>query len=261
VSKAIDWLRSHGSARASSKVAGRETTEGLVGICLSPDNSTNATASLVKIAAETDFASRNQSFGSVVESIAKTILRSGESDVEKVPSMTTEENKTVKETLDELILAIRENLSLKECTLLETKKEGSAFVGYVHGKAPGATRAGTSAAVVELWSSRSDKEDLDKVGKALAMHVVAAKPEYLSIEDVPKEIVEKEKSILMEQVADSGKPANILEKMINGKMRKFYQEICLLEQSHMLEEGNPVVSKFLKGKGIEILSFKSISVK
>jgi len=123
----------------------------------------------------------------------------------------------------------------------------SVLTGYVHGRIPGSDCAGTSAAVVEIAkvddSSKATREEMVDAGKKLAMHVVAAKPTYLNPDAVPADVLEKEKAILMEQMADSGKPADILEKIVTGRMRKFYEGVCSTDQAHMVEEGNPKVSK------------------
>mmetsp|Transcript_18132 Transcript_18132/g.36512 ORF Transcript_18132/g.36512 Transcript_18132/m.36512 type:complete len:360 (+) Transcript_18132:90-1169(+) len=267
LAKAAEWLRKHGSAKAASKLTGREASEGLVGLLTSRDGTS---ASIVRVASETDFASRSDAFGKLVEDVANAALSldtDGEIDVEAdlLPASTRSNAATVKDALDEAILAIRENLQISEANRV-TAAAGSETVlaDYVHGKIPGSTCAGTSAALVEIVktddNSKTTQDEMKEVGKKLAMHVVAAKPTYLSPDEVPSDVLDKEKAILMEQMADSGKPADILEKIVTGRLRKFYEGVCLTDQPHMVEEGNPKVSKTLAEKGLEVKSFQYKSI-
>jgi len=269
LTKAADWLRKHGSAKASSKVSGREASEGMVGVTVSPDG---RSASIVRVASETDFASRSDAFGRLVEDVAVAAMNLGggdgpvDVDGALLPA-SVEGGGTVKDALDEAILAIRENLQISEAISLSSSSspsDDSVLVGYVHGRLPGSDCAGTAAAVVEIGragdGSTATDEDMRDAGKKLAMHVVAAKPEYLSPDTVPEDAVEKEKAVLMEQVADSGKPPEIVDKMMTGRMRKYYEGVCLTEQPHMVEEGSPKVSKVLGKMGMEVRRFEKTSV-
>ena len=274
--KAADWLRKNGSAKAASKLAGREASEGMVGVAFA---SASDKASIVRVASETDFASRSQTFTTLVETVANACLsidtttnnnNNGSDLMATVTSAGEDGNgnssKTVKDAMDDAILAIRENLSIASAETLVASSDQSVIAGYVHGKVFNQSNAGTAAAIVELVPSSSNKnkikctlskDEIEAIGKKLAMHIVAAKPAYLVPEDVPVEEVEKEKEILMEQMAGSGKPAEILEKIVDGRMRKYYEGVCLAEQAHMLEEGNPKVSKALSQVGLELVAFKS----
>jgi elongation factor Ts len=172
-------------------------------------------------------------------------------------------DRTIKDAMDDAILSIRENLQIVNVEKIVAKDSDSVLAGYVHGKVFQESNAGTAAALVELKKSSTkgkscalSRDEMEQVGKRLAMHIVAAKPVYLAPEDVPEAEIEKERQILMEQMADSGKPADILEKIVNGRMRKYYEEVCLLEQSHMLEEGNPKVSKLLAQLGLDLVTYK-----
>ena len=268
VDKAAEWLRKHGSAKALSKVGDREASEGLVGLLLAPDG---RSAALVRVASETDFASRSEAFGKLVEDVAEATLGlegdNGDVDIEGTLLSANTGTGTVGDAMDEAILAIRENLKISEASRMVSKDDGddAIFVGYVHRRVPGSTCAGASAALVEIGkadaNSDATRERIEEAGKKLAMHVVASKPMHLTPADVPEELVQKEKDILMEQMADSGKPPEILEKIINGRLGKFYEGICLTEQPHMVEEKSPKVSKALGKIGLEVRSFlhKSIS--
>lgn len=193
----VDWLREHGVAKASSKLKGREAAEGLIGVKIAEDG---ASASLVKVSSETDFASRSPAFVSLVSTAVDAALGSNGGDAAGVLDTATL-GPSVKEALDEAILAIRENMSVSRAMKFASL-EGK-YVGYIHGRIDGSEVAGTSAAIVHV-APNSDKEVpgdvMEQVGKKLAMHVVAAKPLYLSPEDVPEEEVEKERTILMQQV-------------------------------------------------------------
>lgn len=267
--KAIEWLRKNGTAKAASKLVGREASEGMVGIACQDQG---LAASIVKVSSETDFASRSKDFTSLVEIVANGALSCPSDAVEDLIKVSVKVNgedsddgndRTIKDAMDDAILSIRENLQIVNVEKIVAKDSDSVLAGYVHGKVFQESNAGTAAALVELKKSSTkgkscalSRDEMEQVGKRLAMHIVAAKPVYLAPEDVPEAEIEKERQILMEQMADSGKPADILEKIVNGRMRKYYEEVCLLEQSHMLEEGNPKVSKLLAQLGLDLVTYK-----
>ena len=258
IQKATEWLRKHGSAKMSSKLAGRDASEGLVGISINGDGSL---ASIVRVSSETDFASRSPDFSDLVETVAGATLGMGKSGDIPVDELKGASN--VQESLDNAIVAIRENLQIASASVIAASKPNSVVTGYVHGKIFNDKSVGTAAAIVELApidDTGKTKEEMIDVGKKLGMHIVAANPEYMSPDDVPSDAINKEKDILMEQMADSGKPPEILEKIVNGRLGKFYQGVCLLEQGHMLEEGNPKVSKHLKSLGLELVNYENISI-
>jgi elongation factor Ts len=262
IEEAMDWLRQHGAAKASAKAQGREAAEGLVGLRVAGDGSA---AAIIRISSETDFASRSAAFVNLVtHAVDATLAQTNvQGIVEQDVLLSSEYNgKSVKDALDEAVVAIRENLGVSSAMRLGSDQ--GRFVGYVHGRVEGSPVVGTAASVVHVvGKNKSDVPDevLKDAGKKLAMHVVAAKPQYLTPDDVPEDVIAKEKDILMQQMADSGKPADILEKIVDGRMRKFYEGVCLTEQPHMVEEKNPKVSKVLDTLGIQVTQFelKSIS--
>ena len=200
IREAIDWLRKHGAAKASSKLAGREAVEGLVGIKV---NELGTHAAIVKVASETDFAGRSAAFVQLVTLVAEATMESNTKGLldESQRLAASFQNKTVKEAMDEAIVAIRENISVSYAHSL-TATEG-IWVGYVHGRVDTSDVAGTAAALVHI----TPKEGMDisnqilmDAGKKLAMHIVAAKPLYMNPIDVPQEDVDKEKEILRAQV-------------------------------------------------------------
>uniref|UniRef100_A0A7S3PVG0 Elongation factor Ts, mitochondrial n=1 Tax=Chaetoceros debilis TaxID=122233 RepID=A0A7S3PVG0_9STRA len=250
--KATEWLRKNGQSKAASKVAGREASEGMVGIAFSSNE-----ASIVRVSSETDFASRSSDFTKLVGVVADGALVND--SVDGIFDVKINDEKTIKDVFDDAILSIRENLQIASAEKIVASSPNSILAGYVHGKVSKEDEAGTSAAIVELVNNDSKLSDYEiiEIGKKLAMHIVAAKPTYLDPEDVPCDIIEKEKQLLLEQMDDSGKPANILERIVTGRMRKYYEGVCLTEQDHMLEEGNPKVSKFLGDHGLKLEAFKS----
>ncbi|EJK49456.1 hypothetical protein THAOC_31668 [Thalassiosira oceanica] len=266
VQKAKEWLRKHGSAKASSKVAGREANEGLVGIQISNAGDGGQVASLVKVASETDFASRSDVFSTFVQEVANAAAAVDRvdalPDVAKfVDESQNAEGKRLTELLNDAILSIRENLQVESIHVLKTSSTKSVLAGYVHGRASPDVSCGSSAALVELEAATDEgRGEAGDAAKKLAMHVVAAKPQYLNPESVPEDVISKEKAILMEKMQGTNKPPEILEKIITGQLRKFYEGICLTEQSHLIEEGNPKVSKVLEGLGLEAKNYKLLAM-
>jgi len=284
--KANEWLRKNGSAKAASKLAGRDASEGLVGIAIS-----EGVGAIVRVSSETDFASRSPVFSSLVQTVADgAIILSRRSrhrsssnddvspsssssvvdvmDVEDLLATTLvggDDTESVKDVLDDAVLAIRENLQIANVTAIVPGRSDAVLAGYVHGKVgDGTTLAGTAAAIVELVPTNSKKtssrsvEDIQEIGRKLAMHIVAAKPTYLSPDQIPDTVLEKEREILLEQMGtDSGKTKDILDKIVSGRMRKFYEQVCLMEQAHMVEDGNPKISKLMKTLGLEVVQFES----
>ena len=254
---AMDWLRQHGAAKAATKVQGNETTEGLVGLCIADTtNDKKQTAALVQVAAETDFAGRSETFVQLVQNVAQAVLQQ--------PEETTDDNNaTIQTLLDEAIVAIRENLAVPHTTHWSVDPSASKLVGYIHNRVPGSD-AGSAAALVQVAAASNantvDDATLEAVGKKLAMHIVAARPQYLTPDEVPDDVVQKETDVLTAQIQDSGKPAEIVEKIVQGRLQKFYQSICLTEQAHMIEESNPKVAKVLQDSGVVVERFACYSI-
>jgi elongation factor Ts len=197
VQDAMDWLRQHGAAKAAQKVSGRDAEEGLVACVVSPDGKS---AALIKVSSETDFAGKSQAFVDFVQHVARATLGSEENgnlDVDKVLALQAS-SKSVKTALEEAIVAIRENLGVSSAIKLTT--DDGMLVSYVHGKVSEDVAAGSSAAIVELVGTTADHQLLSEAGRKLAMHIVAAKPTYLNIDDIPQQILDKERVILQSQV-------------------------------------------------------------
>ena len=262
VDAALDWLRAHGAAKVSSKVGDREAREGLVGLSVSPDSQT---AAMVYVASETDFAGRSETFVDLVTHCAEaahaSAAKKGDATVEDI--LKAEHNsKTVEAAISEAMIAIRENLSLASATTFQAV-DGGVVVGYVHGRIL-PSQAGSAAAVVDLApldaNTSVKKDKMIETGKMLAMHIVAAKPQFMVPADVPQELVDAETEILMQQTSGTNKPPEIVEKIVQGRLRKYYESICLTEQAHMIEEDNPKIGKYLKGLGLRLNRFSLVSV-
>ena len=232
---ALDWLRTKGLAKAAKK-SGRTAAEGLVAVAVSDDAKS---AVVVEVNAETDFVSRNEQFQQAVQKIADAALNSDVETVEDLNNLEVE-GKKVSDILTDLIATIGENMQLRR--LERVSVENGAVAHYVHNAVIG--DMGRIGVILGLKSDApSDK--LKEIGKKLAMHVAAAKPEYRTPEDVPEERVERERNVLKEQAADSGKPAEIIDKMVEGRIRKFFEEICLLNQTFVID-GENSVAKFIE---------------
>jgi elongation factor Ts len=225
---AIDWLRAKGLSKAAKK-ADRVAAEGLIGVA----SAANAGA-VVEVNSETDFVARNPDFQSVVAEIAKLGLKAG-GDVAKLGAETYPgKGVTVSHQVKELAGTIGENISLRRTAAL-TVKDG-VVATYVHNQAtPGMGKIGVLVAL----ESTGDKTKLNEIGRQIAMHIAATNPLALKDEEVDPEVVERERAVLTEQAKESGKPANVIEKMIEGRIKKFYQEVVLLKQGFVI---NPDVT-------------------
>jgi elongation factor Ts len=219
---AFDWLRKKGLAAAAKK-AGRVAAEGLIGLAVE-----GTRGALVEVNAETDFVARNEQFQGFVSRVAKLAL--GVDSIEALAAAPFGEGKTVAETLTQLISTIGENMSLRRMAKLSVSK--GAVVGYVHNaQAPGLGKIG----VLVGLESAGEGAKLGAFGKQLAMHVAAANPQALSIAAVDPAALERERGVLAEQARTSGKPEEIIAKMVEGRLRKYYEEVVLLEQVYVID--------------------------
>ena len=224
VEEAVDWLRKNGLSKAAKK-SGRVAAEGLIGIAGGEN-----CASLVEINSETDFVSRNELFQEFVTAIAGLSL-ANDGDIDAVQASgypDTERN--VAEQLTHNISTIGENMNIRRMASLSVD-EGMVS-SYVHNAV--AADLGKIGVLVGLQSS-ADKDALNSLGKQLAMHIAATNPQSLTVEDLDPALVEREKSVQWETARASGKPDNIIEKMIEGRMRKYYEEVVLLNQVSVID--------------------------
>lgn len=234
---AIDWLRKKGLAKAAKK-SGRTAAEGLVAVV------TECTkGAVVELNSETDFVARNAEFQGFVTQVAKIALNA--ENVEELAGKDFGNGKSVQESLTDLIAKIGENMSLRRSARLQVSK--GAVVGYVHSAL--ADGLGKIGVLVALESDAPDAA-LQGVGKQIAMHVAAANPDFLDVSSVDPSALEREKDILSEQARASGKPEDIIAKMMEGRVRKYYEEVCLTEQIFVID-GETKISKFLETAGKE----------
>ena len=227
VEGAVDWLRKKGLAAAAKK-AGRVAAEGLVAVATE-----GTSGAVVEINAETDFVARNDQFQGFVAKAGQLALAKGD-DVAELKAAGLEAELTA------LIATIGENMNLRRAKKL-TVKDG-IVAGYVHSAvAPGLGKIGVLVAL----ESTGDKAKLAEVGKQVAMHIAAANPLFLNIDSVDGAALEREKAVLTEQAAASGKPAEVVEKMVVGRVRKYYEEVVLLEQVFVMD-GETKISKVIE---------------
>jgi len=245
---AIDWLRAKGLAAAAKK-AGRTAAEGLVGVIVE-----GTRGAVVEVNSETDFVAKNEIFQDFVGNVAKLALQHG-TDVEALGAAQYPGGGTVQEKLTDNIAKIGENQSLRRAAVLEVGE--GAVVSYVHNQvAPGLGKIGVLVAL----ESAAPADTLNALGKQIAMHVAAAHPLALSAEELPSQLVERERSIAMEKAKESGKPDNIVEKMVEGSLAKFRKESALLTQLFVMDNKTPVadvVASAAKdaGTGIQLIGF------
>ena len=225
---AIDWLRAKGLSAAAKK-AGRTASEGLVGVTVEGKR-----GAVVEVNSETDFVAKNELFQDFVSNVAKLALQNG-TDVETLGAAQYPEGGTVQEKLTDNIAKIGENQSLRRAAVIEVGE--GAVVPYVHNQvAPGLGKIGVLVAL----ESAAPAETLTALGKQIAMHVAAAHPLALSAEELPAELIERERSIAMEKAKESGKPLNIIEKMVEGGLAKFRKENALTSQIFVIDGKTPV---------------------
>ncbi|MEE3452167.1 translation elongation factor Ts [Dialister sp.] len=232
--KAVDILREKGLSKAAKK-ASRVAAEGAVVSAISADGKTGT---IVEVNCETDFVGGNDAFRALAASIAQQILDTNPADVEAL--LATEMNgKTVKDTVTEAVAKIGENISIRRFVRYESQ-EGQVY-SYIHG-------GGKIGVLVELKGGDAE------LGKDIAMQIAAANPSYLDRTQVPQSEVEHEKEVLAVEARNEGKPEKIIEKMVMGRINKFYKEVCLVDQE-FIKDGDLTISKLLKSKKAEAVRF------
>lgn len=250
---AIDWLRKKGLSAAAKK-AGRAAAEGLVGMVV--DGSVGA---LVEVNAETDFVARNETFQNFVAKVAQIALESGE-DVDSLKAADYGDGNSVEEATVNQVATIGENIGLRRSARLSVAS--GTVAGYIHNQiAPGMGKIGVLVAL----ESDGDAAKLEEIGRQLAMHVAAAQPQFLDIGSVDTSALDREREVLSEQARASGKPEEIVEKMVEGRLRKYYEEVVLTEQTFVID-GETKVSKYVEaaakdlGSPIKIAGFERFTL-
>jgi len=240
---AIDWLRKKGLAAAAKK-SGRIAAEGLIGVA----SATNK-AAIVEVNAETDFVARNETFQEFVTTVANIALSTGD-DLDAINAAPfAETGRTVAEQLTHLVATIGENMSLRRAKVLTVSR--GVVATYVHAALkPGLGKIGVLAAI----EGPGEFATLETLGRQVGMHVAASRPEALDIDAVDPAALERERAVLSEQARASGKPENIIEKMVEGRIRKYYEEVVLLEQV-WVHDGESRVRAVVKKAGVTLTGF------
>lgn len=235
--QAIDWLRTKGLSAAAKK-SGRVAAEGLVAVAVDGNK-----GAVVEVNSETDFVSRNEQFQDFVRGIASLAL-AADGDMDKLLAADYPgAGRTVADQLTHMIATIGENMTIRRCDVMSV--DNGVLSTYVHNAM--VDGIGKIAVIVGLEST-GDKGKLEAFGKQLAMHVAAAKPQSVSRDELDPEILERERVVLSEQARESGKPEEIIGKMVEGRLRKFYEEVCLLDQTFVID-GETQVSKAVEAAG------------
>lgn len=257
--EAVDWLRKKGLAAAAKK-SSRVAADGLVGIASYQDK----VAAIVEVNSETDFVAKNQKFQDFVKKVVDLAARESFPTTEQLLSMKIGQE-SVQDIMTNLIAVIGENITVRRTAKISVDQ--GIIATYIHSSiAPGLGKIGV---LVGLESS-GESEKLKEFGKKLAMHIAASGPRYLNIQDIPISVIEHEKTILLEQIKETGRPPEVMEKMIDGRLRKFYEEVVLNEQAYIMDNkkkisvviddfskelGAPITIKtflkFVLGEGIE----------
>jgi elongation factor Ts len=231
--EAVDWLRKKGLMKAAKK-AGRVAAEGLVGVAVGAD-----AGALVEVNSETDFVARNDEFKTFVKRAAELGLEAG-GDLEALLAKPMGGGANVADQLTALVAKIGENMSVRRVAAIAVSP--GVVSSYVHNAA--SPELGKIGVLVGLKSS-APKDKLEALGKQLAMHVAAAAPLALTVAHLPADVVERERNVQRELARQSGKPENVIEKMIEGRMRKFYEESVLLSQIFVID-GETSIAKVLE---------------
>jgi elongation factor Ts len=227
VEAAVDWLRKKGLSKAAKK-AGRVAADGLVGVCAS-----GTSGAVIEVNAETDFVARNETFQAFVHSVASIALTHGDS-IDAIRDADLN-GKTVGDTLTSLVATIGENMGLRRVQRLSVTE--GVVAHYVHGAvAPDLGKIG----VIVALESAGDASMLKELGRKIAMHIAATSPLAARVEELDPAIVERERDVFADQARQSGKPEAIIEKMVEGRIRKFYEESVLLEQSFVMDPDHKV---------------------
>ena len=237
IEAAIELMRKTGLAKADKK-AGRTAAEGLIAIAASADNKQVA---VVEVNCETDFVAKGDEFPAFCNEVAKLALDKQLADVDTLLAASMGNGNSVADTLKSLIAKIGENMTVRRVALVS----GDVVASYSHG-----SRIGV---VVSMEGGNGE------LGRDIAMHIAASRPQAVSADEISQDVIEKEKEIFTAQAAESGKPAEIIEKMIDGRINKFLKEITLLGQP-FVKDPDTTVEKLLKGAGAKVVSFTRFEV-
>lgn len=224
VETAVDWLRKKGLSAAAKK-AGRVAAQGLIGVGVE-----GTTGAVVEVNSETDFVGRNEQFQNFVRAVTGIALNTGGASDAILAAQVPGGERTVADEVTHLVATIGENISFRRAAMLAV--EQGHIARYVHGAV--VDGLGTIGVLVALKSAAGE-DVLAPLGKQLAMHVAAANPQSLTVDELDPTLIEREKAVQMDKARESGKPETIIEKMIEGRMRKYYEEVVLLKQTSVID--------------------------
>ena len=251
--KAIEFLRKKGLSKASKK-SSREAIEGAIGFYQD-----NEKAVLLKLKSETDFAAKSEVFLNFLDDLGSTALNNKETNINSENFMSMKyKDKLVTDYFTEMIAKIGENLVLDE--LIQIPKNECNLNFYIHNSYR--SNIGKIISIV-LFEAGNQDEVVNKFTKDICMHIAAMKPESLDIEDLNKSVIDNETKIQKEMILSSGKPSNIVDKILEGKMKKFYSDVTLLNQSYILDQDKTVrqaIEEFSKNNSFKLNSYKLISL-
>ena len=251
--KSIETLRKKGLAKASKKMD-REANEGAVGIY-----SNNDLIVIIKVNSETDFAAKSDIFLNFLDNLGELALKNNNINLDKQVFLKLPyEGETIENYFNNMIAKIGENLILNDLIIMNNSD--SNFSYYIHNSYK--DNIGKIISTIK-YSSKTYNDEIEKLSKNLCMHVAAMKPESLDIDDLESEIITKEQNIQKELILSSGKPENIVEKILEGKMKKFYSEVTLLNQTYILDQEKTIkslLSEYSKDYDYKILKFDIISL-
>lgn len=233
--KAIDFLREKGIAKAAKK-SDRIAAEGITAIATEGND-----AVILEVNSETDFVAKNEGFQTLVKELAQHLLKNKPATVEEAEAQTMENGATVAEHVNAAIAKIGEKLSLRRFTVL-TKNDNDAFGAYLH--------MGGRISVLTVLEGTTD----EAAAKDVSMHIAALNPKYVSRDQVSAEEVERERQVLTQQALNEGKPANIVEKMVEGRLGKYFEDVCVLDQA-FVKNPDQKVRQFVESKGGKIREF------
>lgn len=242
---AVDWLRKKGLSKAAKK-ADRVAADGLVAAVVSDDSKTGV---LVELNAETDFVARNEGFQKALLGFAKTALETDGTKEGLLDAPATEGDGKVSDQITRLIATIGENMTLRRVEKISA--EDGVVSSYIHSAA--AEGLGRVGVLVALKGDNA--EALGEAGRKVAMHIAATSPAAATTDELDQELVERERKVLTEQARESGKPDNVIEKMIEGRIKKFYKEVVLVEQQFVMNP-DETVGDFIKSQGGELIGFR-----
>jgi elongation factor Ts len=247
---AVDWLRAKGLSKAAKK-ADRAAAEGLVAVAVE-----GKSGALVELNSETDFVARNEQFQKAATAYAQIALKTAGDLAKTLASPAPGGGGAVSDEITAMVATIGENIHLRRAAALSVGQ--GAVVSYIHNAvAPGAGRVGVLVAL----ESAGGADALNEIGRKVAMHIAATGPLSLSVEEIPSDAIERERAIFTEQAKESGKPANVIEKMIEGRLRKFYEEVVLTKQAFVMNPEQTVEQAIKEaekaaGAPIKLTAFK-----